>query len=292
MKLDRITIIGPGRVGLSVARALVRSGLPVAVLGRHAAALPEPLEPATPVWDAALAACDLVVIAVPDDAIGEVALTLARGRIITPQHAVLHTSGLYDRSALAALYSSGAALGSLHPLQSFTDAEGDPDALAGAPTVIEGDARALEAARQLAGLVHLAPIVEIGADHKALYHAAAVFASNYPVILAAVAARLAREAGLGQSADTIFIPLMRRTMANLDRGPASALTGPIRRGDAGTVAHHLEVLGGGDRALYLALGKEALALAKRAGLDPPHAEAIARLLVDDPGAEGSLATEH
>jgi predicted short-subunit dehydrogenase-like oxidoreductase (DUF2520 family) len=288
---DHVAVIGPGRVGLSFARALLRAGESIAVLGRDAQAIPEPLEPASPVWDAALTACDLVIVAVPDDAIGAVALELARSRLITADHAVLHTSGLCDRSSLAALNGSGAALGSIHPLQTFVDSDGDPDALAGAPAVIEGDPRAVAVARRVAALVRLTPVVEIDAEKKPLYHAAAVFASNYPVVLAAIAARLGREAGLGDIADTLFHPLMRRTISNLEGGAAAALTGPIRRGDAGTVSRHLEMLAGNDRALYLALGREALAIAVRAGLDPSRADAVWRVLVDDPGTERGLAAK-
>lgn len=273
----RVAVIGPGRLGLSVARALVARGATVAVLGRQAQALPEPLEPASPVWEPIVGASDLVVIAVPDDAIDDVALRLARTHSVNTHHAVLHTSGLHDRSSLAALQGSGAALGSWHPLQTFTTTTGDPDLLAGAPAIIEGDARALAAARALSERLAMAPVLELAADRKASYHAAAVFASNYLVVLADIAERLARDADRDWP-DGTFLPLMRQTVANLAAGPAAALTGPVRRGDARTVERHLQALEGRERIIYLGLARETLRLAREAGLDSLAADAVGRVL--------------
>ena len=278
MSIERIAVIGAGRVGLSLARAVVRSGRAVAVLGRHAEALPEPLEPATVVWDPVIAAADLVLVAVPDDAVAQVSLTLARSGVVGGRHVVLHTSGLYDRSVFAALESSGAALGSWHPLQTFSLLAGEPGALAGSPAVIEGDPRALVTGRELADLLHLRPVIEIAGDRKASYHAGAVFASNYLVVLADIAARLARDAGADGASAQLFLPLMRRTLANYGTGGVATLTGPISRGDADTVARHLEALEGSERALYIALGREALRLATASGLDPHAAKTIEQLL--------------
>jgi predicted short-subunit dehydrogenase-like oxidoreductase (DUF2520 family) len=278
VSIDRVAVVGGGRVGLTLARALIRSGPAVAVLGRHAEALPEPLEPATPVWEPAIAAADLILIAVPDDAIGDVALKLARGGAVGAAHVVLHTSGIHDRTVLAALYSSHAALGSWHPLQTFARPLGEPESLAGSPVAIEGDERALATGRELGALLHLRPIVEVAADAKALYHAAAVFASNYLVVLADMATRLARHAAGAPVPDTLFLPLMRRTLAHLAAGPGAALTGPITRGDAGTVALHLAALQGTERAVYLDLAREALRLAIRSGLKADAAAAIEGVL--------------
>ena len=263
MTLDRVAIIGAGRVGHSLARALTRCGCIVKLIGREVPDVDQ---------------SDLVLIAVPDDAIEEVAGALARSRTVSSGQVVLHTSGLRDRMALAALGSTGAALGSWHPLQTFAAAGGDPGALAGSPAVIEGDARALEAGRWLAGRLHLRPVIEISAAAKPAYHAAAVFASNYLVALAEIATRLGAAAGAGDAAAEMFMPLMRRTLANCSSTGAASLTGPIRRGDAGTVALHLATLTGNDRTLYMSLGRETLRLAREAGLEPDRASAIERLL--------------
>jgi predicted short-subunit dehydrogenase-like oxidoreductase (DUF2520 family) len=269
-----IVVVGPGRVGLSLARALVRAGHPVTLLGRT----PRAGEIAVQSIAAEhLLGANLVVLAVADDAIASVASLLARSGAMTAQTTVLHTSGLHGSAALAALAVTGAALGSFHPLQSFADPTGDPDALCEAPAVIEGDDRALVASRALALALDMSPIVEVSGDMKALYHAGAVFASNYVVVLAAIAIRLAKQAGANADA-TLFLPLMQQTIVNLAMDPSDALTGPIRRGDAGTVAAHLAVLGDAERALYCQLGREALNLARTAGLDDVHADAIQGLL--------------
>lgn len=278
MSFDRVTVVGAGRVGLSLARALVHTGRSVLVVSRRSRTLPDPLDAATLDLQAAMRQADLIIVAVPDDALSGVATTMSRGDALSARHVVLHTSGLHDRSILSPLAPSGAALGSWHPLQTFALPVGEPAALAGSPVAIEGDARALDAGRGLASLLHLRPVIELSAEGKARYHAGAVFASNYLVVLADIAARLARDAGANSASAGLFLPLMRRSLANYSAGGANTLTGPISRGDAGTVARHLEALHGADRELYVALGREALRLAKAAGLPEGKADAIATLL--------------
>ncbi|MES1260004.1 MAG: Rossmann-like and DUF2520 domain-containing protein [Gemmatimonadota bacterium] len=277
MTLGRVAVVGPGRVGLSLARALTDAGTEVTLLGRQASVLPGHLGRVETSWQAGVAAATLVVIAVPDDAIEGVAASLAATSAVTPAHVVLHTSGLHGRSSLAALEPTGAALGSWHPLQTFSSTHGDPASLAGSPAVIEGDARALDAGRSLAVLLALHPVVELPASGKAVYHAAAVFASNYLVVLGEIAARLAREAGAGGASQALFAPLMERTIANFGASGADALTGPIRRGDIGTIERHLAVLHGEEREVYLVMGKAALRLARASGLDDVTARRIEQL---------------
>ncbi len=278
MTPSAVAVVGGGRVGLSFARALAASGAPVAVLSRAARVLPAPLAPATLAWGPALAAADLVLVTVPDDAVPSAARRLLETAAIGAAQVVLHTSGRLDRHALAALEPTGASLGSLHPLQTLRDPDGNPEALAGSPAIIEGEPRALAAARELADQLAMSPTLEIPAEGKSRYHAAAVFASNYLTVLADVAGRLARGAGL-EATTELFLPLMRRTLDQLAASdPAAALTGPIRRGDVGTVRAHLEALDVESRALYVALGREAVALAEREGLDESVAGEIRRLL--------------
>ncbi len=276
MTLPSIAIVGTGRVGLTLGRALARAGARVAMLGRSVRELPTPLAPSVVAWAPAISAADVVFVAVPDDAIGDVAQALADTGAVTERHVVLHCAGLYDRGVLSALDATAAALGSLHPLQTITVPDGDPDALAGNPAAVEGDARAVAVARDLATALGMAPIVELDGAGKRLYHVGAVVASNYVVVLCAMAERLARAAGAGDAAATLYLPIMRRALDNVaQRGAAMALSGPITRGDAGTVAAHLETLSGSDRALYAALGEEALRIARQRGLDETGALRIA-----------------
>lgn len=276
MSLPEVAVVGAGRVGLSLARALARSGHRTIVLSRRARPLPDPLPPATDDPSSALRNAEVVIIAAPDDAIMASTAALARTGAVTERHTVLHCSGFHDRRALQALDGTGAALGSLHPLMTFLSSEGEPDLLVGAPGIVEGDPRAVAVARQVAAAVGLDPVVELPGDRKPAYHAGAVFASNYLVVLAAVAARLG---GTVAGVESLYLPIMQRTVENLSAHRiASALTGPIRRGDAGTVAAHLAALSGPERALYVALGREALMLAREAGLDPGAAARIDSLL--------------
>lgn len=223
----------------------------------------------------------LVLIAVPDDAIGEVAAAIAAGHAVGERHVVLHLSGLLDRHALRALAATGAALGSFHPLQSIADPSTASVRLRGAFAGLEGDDRALETGERLAGALGMHP-VRLAPGAKAAYHAGAVIASNYVVVLASVAEGLAREAGVPPAqARALYLPLMQGTVGNLALGPAAALTGPVRRGDAATVRRHLAALTPADRALYRALGLVALAVAREAGLGAAPAAAVERALTDE-----------
>jgi predicted short-subunit dehydrogenase-like oxidoreductase (DUF2520 family) len=260
-----VAIIGAGRMGRGLALALGEAGVEAAVLSRTRR--PEDTRRAA-----------VVLIATPDDAIGGVAAELAREQAVGDTHVVLHLSGLLDRLALHALASTGAALGSFHPLQSIADPTTAAERLRGAFAGLEGDPRAVEAGERLAAAlgmhaVHLAP----GA--KPAYHAGAVIASNYVVVLAAVAERLARRSGaIAAEAAALYLPLMQGTVANLSLGPSAALTGPVRRGDAATVRTHLAALGPEERQLYRSLGLMALRLAREAGLAEGPAAAVERAL--------------
>ncbi len=269
-----VAVVGGGRVGQSLARALVHLSRPTAVLARAPRTFTAPLGPAVTDWSPAVAAADLIVIAVPDDAVSEVAVRLDASGAVSRHQVVLHCSGRHDRSALAPLEHRGAALGSWHPVVGFRD---EATELAGVAAVIEGDARALRAARALAQDLGMAPIREITAAAKPGYHAAAVFASNYLVVMAAIADRLTTAAGVGSAAE-LFGPLMRRAVDDVvARGPGAALTGPILRGDVATVRAHLDSLDAATAALYRALGREALELA--ATEVPPEAIAELRRLL-------------
>jgi predicted short-subunit dehydrogenase-like oxidoreductase (DUF2520 family) len=263
-----VAIIGAGRMGRGLRVALQEAGVEATLVDR--ARRPE---------DTLRAA--LVLIAVPDDSIGAVADDLARDRAVGERHVVLHLSGLLDRDALRALAITGAALGSFHPLQSIADPSTASTRLRGAFAGLEGDTRALDAGEWLAGALGM-HAVRLGPGAKAAYHAGAVIASNYVVVLASVAEGLALKAGVPPAdARALYLPLMQGTVANLTLGPASALTGPVRRGDAATVRRHLAALAPADRALYRALGLVALSLAREAGLGQAPAAAVERALTDE-----------
>jgi predicted short-subunit dehydrogenase-like oxidoreductase (DUF2520 family) len=224
-----------------------------------------------------------VLLAVPDAAIASMAEELAREGGVEPRQAVLHLSGVLDRGPLEPLVPSGAALGSFHPLQTVSDPASAPVRLRGAYAGIEGDERALAAGRDLAAALGMTA-VSIPSGAKPAYHAGAAIAANFTVVLAAVAERLAVSAGVRPDvARELYLPLIRGAAANLELGAAAALTGPVRRGDAETVAAHLRALPPADRELYVLLAREALRLAREAGLSPEAAERVAQVLGKAPG---------
>jgi len=265
--------------------ALAGAGYTVRIHGRTKKAVPRPLtlsvgpgdEP--PPWIAQLA---VIILAVPDDAIRPLARVLADAGTIGSQQVVLHLSGVHGQEALGPLVGSRAALGSLHPLQTISDPERAAERLKGAWAAVEGMPRAVEAAERLAQDVGLRPF-RIASQAKPMYHAGAVFASNYFVVVEAVAQRLLRHAGLTDAeAWQALRPLVEGTLENLARlGPVGALTGPVARGDEATVRRHVEALTQDDAALYRVLGRAALDLAQKRGMDEATATRVAAALATD-----------
>ncbi len=278
-----MAIVGAGRMGQGLALALAEAGHPITLVSRSPHPVIPPLRLHRGRREEAVRDASVVVLAVPDGAITSLAAELAAEGGITPRHVVLHLSGLRDREALGPLAETGAALGSLHPLQTVSDPATAAERFAGAYAGVEGDDRALSAAEALARSLRMVP-VRIPAGAKPAYHAGAAFAANYTTALVAVAERLALAAGIAPGvARRLYLPLIRGAAANLEAGPAAALTGPVRRGDAETVRAHLAALSPEDRKLYLLLAHEALRLAREAGLAPEAAARMARVL-GEPGA--------
>lgn len=281
-----VGVVGPGRAGTGLALAWANAGYDVRLHGRHAKPVPAPLTLTVgasddpPPW---LAAANVIVLAVPDDAIAPLAAALAHHSVIKPHQVVLHLSGLLGHTALEALSSSGAAIGSLHPLQTLVEPERAPEHLRGAWAAVEGMPQAAAVAERLARDIGLRPF-RLRAEDKARYHAGAVFASNYFVVVEAIAQDLLCSTGLSEAdAWAALAPLVTGTLDNLRRqGPPGALTGPVARGDAETVMRHLAVLAGEDRELYRRLGSVALELARRRGLDEAAAVRVMRALATDP----------
>jgi predicted short-subunit dehydrogenase-like oxidoreductase (DUF2520 family) len=270
-----IAIVGGGRMGRGLARALAEAGERVTLWSRREAA---------GAVDDAVAGADTVLLAVPDDAIGPVAEQLAAGGRISREQVVLHLSGRHGRPALAALERSGAALGSLHPLQTISDPSTAAERWRGAYAAVEGDDRAVAEAERLARALGLVPF-RLAAASKPAYHAGAVLVGNYVVALVGAASRIARAAGVpADLAGRLYLPLLEGALENLRRqSPAEALTGPVRRGDLATVEAHLAVLQPADRALYARLGLEALSLARAAGMEPARAAELEGLLREAAG---------
>lgn len=288
-----VGIIGPGRAGTGLALALANVGYVVRLYGRRAVPVPPPLTltvgraDSPPPW---LADTPVVICAVPDGAIGHLAAHLASDRAVGPQHVVLHLSGVREWDVLDRLASCGAALGSLHPLQTLVDPRDAPARLRGAWAAVEGMELAVVVAERIARDVGLRPF-RIPRGTKARYHAGAVFASNYLVVIEAVAQRLLRDAGLTDAeAWQALRPLVEGTLENLAMsGPIGALTGPVARGDSDTIRRHRAALGRDSKwdevQLYALLGRAALQLARAGGMDEETARRVAEALATDPPRE-------
>lgn len=214
----------------------------------------------------------ILFLAVPDGAVPQMAARIGAMRPPMGLH-VVHLSGALGLDALSPLV----AVGSFHPLQSFPFPR-PPEAFRGVTIAV--DATAPHLLRTLESLA-----VSLGAtprhvtnDQRAVYHAAAVFASNFVDVVVAEAVRMLGRIGwTPREAETALIPLVEGAIDNIKgHGVVEALTGPIRRGDAETVRRHLEVVDDAD--LYRMLGLVALEIAKEAGLDRTAAERTRRAL--------------
>jgi predicted short-subunit dehydrogenase-like oxidoreductase (DUF2520 family) len=203
--------------------------------------------------------------------------------------AMVHTSGLLGAEALAGAMAAGTQVGSFHPLVAFADVERAVAALHGATIAIEGDDQLLDLLARMAEAVGGTP-VRLGPGAKPAYHAAAVLAAGGFVALLDAIVELGRVAGLDEAGSlAIYGPLIEQTLGNArSLGVAAALTGPMTRGDRGTVARHLATLGQhapGVVPLYLAAAEREIELAMRRGALTPEAAAELRSTL-----AGALAT--
>lgn len=287
--MNSISIIGAGRLGKTLARLAQGSGRyrVLDVMTRRlesARAACEFIGAGRPVCDwAQLAPADLYLLAVPDAAIADCAQALAAAGVVPAGAVVFHASGVSEAGMLQPLAARGAHLGSLHPAFSFADPERAAEHFVDVLCALEGDAPACAALRTLAQAVGGRPF-QLAAGGKPAYHAALSVASNYLVTLTAMAQELARQGGVPVELLTPLLGgLMRQTLENaLVLGPQAALTGPIVRGDASTVALHLQAMDdAGLRAAYQALGRQTAALAGERLSEPARRQVLSVLELDE-----------
>jgi predicted short-subunit dehydrogenase-like oxidoreductase (DUF2520 family) len=238
-----LSLVGPGRAGSAFGRSWLAAGGTLAdVIGRDPASTREAvarLGAGTPRGIAGLDAdCDILVLAVPDDAITAVASALA-GRLRC--RTAFHLSGALPASALEALRGGGASLGALHPLRVFTGSA--DETWAGAFVAIEGDAGALSVAEQLVSAVG-GRAHRIAPESKPLYHAAATLTAGGTVALISLATRAWAHAGIpeGEARQALAELAERAAAAAVSLGFAEAFTGPVARRDTGTLQSHRDAL--------------------------------------------------
>lgn len=241
-----VGVVGAGRVGATLGAALARAGHRVtgvsavseASLARAEAMLPGvPVRTVPEVVDGA----HLVLLAVPDDALAELIAGLAATETFTPGQLVVHTSGAHGISVFEPAADTQIMPLALHPVMTFTGTAIDLDRLQdccfGVTTV--------DLARPLAEAL----VIEMGGEpvwvpeHQRLaYHAALAHGANHLVTLVAQSMQLLEQAGIDDPA-RLLEPLLSAALAGTLQQGDAALTGPVARGDAGTVAAHVEVLG-------------------------------------------------
>lgn len=283
----RIGIVGAGRVGLALGIAFDRAGWPVGAVASRDATRRErflQLVPGAHAHDAPgglLDAVELLFLCVPDDVIARVAGDL---RLYGGQ-AIVHTSGALPASVLEPARAAGTSAASFHPLVAFADPERAVADLHGATVALEGDEPLLALLSDLAEGIGAQP-VRLPPGGKAGYHAAAVLAAGGFIGLLDAIAEVARGAGLDEAgALAVYGPLIRQSLANAESlGIAASLTGPLARGDRGTVAAHLEAmrrLAPGAVDLYVAVAHREISLAEVKGdLPRERAQGLRQLLAE------------
>jgi predicted short-subunit dehydrogenase-like oxidoreductase (DUF2520 family) len=269
-RLD-VGVVGTGRVGAVLGAALARAGhrvvagYGVSVTSRqraHTLLGDVPLVETRDVFERA----DLVLLTVPDDVLpGLVEGAVATGTIRTGQ-LVAHTSGRYGVGILDPATRAGALPLALHPAMTFTGTAVDLERLGGAVFGVTAPEQLWPVAEALVVEMGSEP-VRIAEEHRTLYHAALAHASNHLVTLVNDAMDLLRDARV-DAPDRVVGPLLSAALDNVLRSGDAALTGPVARGDAGTVASHVEEIGQVAPevvAVYVALARRTAARALASG---------------------------
>lgn len=269
--MKKINLIGSGRVGSTLARLWCEQGsfqiqdvlTRSLVTAAHAVSFIGAGHAVTALAD--MRDADLWMLAVPDREISKVAIALSQGAPQRAPSTVFHCSGALSSSELLALSQQGWSVASAHCLLSFANPRDALQQFSGTPCALQGDDRAVEllsAAFQEIGACCF-PVLE---KNKILYHAAAVFATNFLPVLQAAADQLWHDSGMPQDiAKKIRGTLLHNAVANiLSRGPAGALTGPAARGDVELVLRQAEAVTAWDPPTgeaYRALSRLAATLA-------------------------------
>jgi len=287
-----IGIAGAGRVGQALGKLLYDAGLPVvAVASRsdsHASAGANFVGPGVePVRYGALPGwCSRLIIAVPDDALPAVAGLLRESG--WTEGLVIHTSGVNGTEVLDCLAAEGTSCAALHPLQTVPSPEQGVRSLVGCQYVLSGEGEAADWAREIVKVLH-GRLLELPNGARSLYHAAAVLLCNDFVVLAEAGFRLLAEAGLSrEQAARAFALLADESVKNVfSMARGAALTGPVARGDSGTIQKHLLAFksgkgSGGEieeiEAIYRVLGQYTVRLAGEQGLDEARGRELRVLL--------------
>jgi len=281
----KVGFIGAGTVGTALAVRLKEKGYPVIAAANRGKPSADRLAASVPgcvSYDTRQAVADvaeLVFITTPDGAIAQVAAELTWH----PGQSVVHCSGADSLAPLEPARRAGAQVGGFHPLQTFASVTHAIQNLPGSTFALEADGELLETLKQMA-LALEGNWIRLGAGDKVLYHAAAVLACNYLVTLVKLATDLWQVFGVSTpEATRALMPLLRGTINNIENvGLPNCLTGPIARGDLGTIEKHLAALEKSAPAVlstYRELGLQTIPVALAKGkVDGTRAEEMRKLL--------------
>lgn len=262
--MGSIAIIGTGRLGATLALALHRQGVEIAMVANRSAAsaqqLAAQLGSCRSVTANEAAQADLVFLTVPDDALAPTAAQLPWRH----GQAVVHCSGATEVSVLQPAADAGAQICGFHPLQIFSDPARALELIAGSSVAIEGPPELEAQLQHLAGLLGMHPI-RLPPGARALYHGGASYAASFLLSMLKEAVAAWRSFGVDEAqALQALLPLAQGTLAAAaSKGLSAAVAGPVSRGDAGVIARHLaafEALGPEHAALYREMTRRQLGL--------------------------------
>lgn len=290
--MPKLGFIGAGTVGTALAIRLNERGYPAVSVFSRSRASAEKLASAITGCQAAESAqaaansADIVFITTPDDAIASVASQVSWHS----GQSVIHCSGADSLEPLEPARRQGASIGAFHPLQTFASVQQALDNIAGSTFALEAEGPLLNILKEMATALD-GTWIELKAGDKVLYHAAAVIACNYLVTLVKLSTDLWQTFGVPpERATRALLPLLRGTIANIERvGIPQCLTGPIARGDTGTIRKHLAALGEAAPEVlqtYRDLGLQTIPIALAKGrIDRAAAERLEAMLGHGPKAE-------
>jgi predicted short-subunit dehydrogenase-like oxidoreductase (DUF2520 family) len=285
-----VGVVSAGRVGAVVGASLAAAGHQIVAasgVSRESVRRAETLLPEVPLRppDEVVSSADLVVLAVPDDVLAGLVTGLSNAECFRPGQIVLHTSGAHGIATLAPASTRGVLPLALHPVMTFTGRPEDVQRLAACSvgvTAAAGDEAAWSVAEAL--------VVEMGAEPvrvpesvRPLYHAALAHGANHLITLVRDSVDILERAGI-TPADRLIAPLLSAALDNALRHGDRALTGPVARGDAGTLRTHLRELAENAPETvgsYRALAERTAHRAEAAGLLPEHAAAQVLTALED-----------
>lgn len=287
MESNKIAIIGPGVVGSALACLLYQKayqiiGVAGTTLDKAQRLALKVNSKATTVPEEITSEADIIFITTPDSVITQVSREIGMRGGYKSGQVLVHMSGALPAEVMEEARTWGVYLASVHPLQSFADVEVAMENLPGSFFALEGDKEALILAEKI--VLDLAGhCFQLAPGTKGLYHAGASVASNYLVAVCHLAIALWAKAGIDQDGALAgLIPLLKGTLMNIEKlGPTQALTGPIARGDWGTVKRHFDQIAENEQifTVYKTLGLYTLDIAREKGsIDPLQAGILENLL--------------